>query len=164
LKSRIIRLCLGTSLIAALSGCASVGKALNPYDDEFKCGKDVPFGQCANTPEIYSQVVPGYKPMNQPSVSHQSTAPTTAATALPTYTIGAPTVAESAYREASLNKVAKLLKDPVTPVVIPPVAMRIWIAPRKSGDDVLDMGQFVYVIVDKARFALGDYLNAQPEE
>jgi len=161
-----IELFLGISLFA-LSGCTSIGKALNPYEDEFRCSKTAPFGQCANTPEVYSQVVPGYKPGN---VAPTSVAPVNAS--LPTVTAGAPagsttsalTNAESAYREASLNKMTKLLKDPVTPVVIPPVAMRIWIAPRRSGDDVLDMGQYVFVIVDKAHFALGDYLNSQPEE
>lgn len=71
---------------------------------------------------------------------------------------------ETAYRDASLAKAAKLLKEPVTPIVIPPLVMRILIAPRRGADGELNMAQFSYVMVDKPRWAMGDYLTELPEE
>lgn len=178
MKSKITKAFLGINLIAALAGCSTVGKALNPYEDEFRCVKSVNPGKCASTPEIYAEIMPEYKrerqmggPVSaQPSVpcpecdaSRRDESVAAAPAVLPTYTVGAVTP-ESAYRDASLAKAAKLLKEPVTPVVIPPSVMRILILPRKGEDGELNMAQFSFMMVDKPRWAIGDYLSAMPEE
>lgn len=177
MKLKIIKLFLGISLILALCGCSVVGSALNPYEDNFKCAGKAPFGKCASTPEIYSEIQPDYKPgAPRSTVTARPGVPcpecdaairdesvAAAPASLPTYTIGTITP-ESAYRDASLAKAAKLLKEPVTPVVIPPSVMRILILPRKGEDGELNMAQFSFMMVDKPRWAMGDYLSAMPEE
>jgi len=183
-----------------------MGSALNPYEDNFKCAKNVPFGKCASTPEIYAEVVPGYKPegtvipanaatltckecgkgIQAPSSSNVVLASVekdpqdyyrmalTSAPKEPTPVLAKEATvpagpspekgAESAYREASLAKMAKMLKEPVTPIVVPPSVMRIWMAPRQGENKgVLDMGRFVFMMVEDPHFVMGDYLN-QAEE
>jgi conjugal transfer pilus assembly protein TraV len=133
LKSKHTTLLCGISLLLILCGC-------NPYSSEFKCGKDVPFGQCASTPEIYQQEVPG---------KNQSTPPVQ-------------TPAESAYREAELNKFAKLLNEPVTPIVVPPPIMRILVVPHQGEYGELNMPQYIFIMVGKSKWVMGDYLVGQP--
>jgi len=227
LRSRIINLCLGVSLSFFLGGCAVVGSALNPYEDNFKCTKNAPFGTCESTMEVYadliasdskpfspvaperSDVPPGYEivaapeslplysagsegasavsgdrykvakkpepvkevqivlPVDGDNVVYPETARKEEKRAAPTQPSPAYTVRpkpETAYRDASLAKAAKLLKEPVTPIVIPPLVMRILIAPRKGEDGELNMAQFTYVMVDKPRWAMGDYLTEMPED
>lgn len=231
MRLRIIRLCLGISLVIFMGGCAAVGSALNPYEDDFTCSRKAPFGKCETTLEVYAEVVSGDKeavtvpaePVSAPagyeviqlvdglpSVSDPA-APSAkeqyrvvkAGPAVSAPAASAPTVSswkpdagdgviypeatppkraekvapvtplpafdvrptpETAYRDASLAKAAKLLKEPVTPVVIPPLVMRILILPRKGEDGELNMAQFSYIMVDKPRWAMGDYLSVMPEE
>lgn len=228
MRSRITKLFLGISLVAALSGCTAVGKALNPYEDEFKCSKKAPFGTCENTMEVYADLVAAPKGTSHtPVATEPAGVPAgyeivASPEALPSYSVaGAESVPapdryvvakkpapekdesaplpqsdagdgvvypqsksekqdkaapvpvatlavrpkpETAYRDASLAKAAKLLKEPVTPVVIPPVVMRILILPRRGEDGELNMAQFSYVMVDKPKWAMGDYLSVMPEE
>lgn len=231
MRSRILKACLGTSLII-LSGCTFVGSALNPYEDNFKCGKMSSFGTCETTMEVYADLTaaPVGNAASTVALEQGGGVPAgyeivAAPDSLPTYSVGEvgmnavrdkyvvvkqpeaeaepnspsfkfendggdgvvyPTTAkakpakaetlppasgyavrprpETAYREASLAKAAKLLKEPVTPVVIPPLVMRILILPRKGEDGELNMAQFSYVMVDKPRWAMGDYLSMIPEE
>lgn len=181
MRSKIIKSFLCSSLLALAGGCTTIGRTLNPYEGDFRCAHVAPEGKCASTPEIYGEVVPGYKQEGAPPRTVEAkpgvacpeceaankggvlVAPPTEAPSLPTYTVGS-TPAESSYREASLAKAAKLLKDPVTPIVIPPSVMRILILPRKGEDGELDMAQFTFIMVDKPRWAIGDYLSALPEE
>lgn len=227
MKSKIIKQCLGISFIFFLSGCAAVGSALNPYEDDFKCSRKAPFGNCETTLEVYSSVIAGDKhagtvasdpgaipagyeilassdvealptysvggaasepqykmgkivaPLVEPvtSVGHldqgdgvvypesfaeKKPKQVAATNPLPTFTVRPNP--ETAYRDASLAKAAKLLKEPVTPVVIPPSVMRILILPRKGEDGELNMAQFSFMMVDKPRWSMGDYLSAMPEE
>ncbi|WP_224962486.1 TraV family lipoprotein [Geomonas subterranea] len=232
MKSRILKAFLGISLLSFLSGCAMVGSALNPYEDNFKCSKKAPFGTCETTMEVYADLVaaPVGNAASTVAPGQGAGVPAgyeivAAPDSLPTYSIGAgegnaakdkylmvkkpaataevepvtvvaendggdgvvyPSVTkakpakveapapapgyavrpkpETAYREASLAKAAKLLKEPVTPVVIPPLVMRILILPRKGEDGELNMAQFSYVMVDKPRWAMGEYLSMIPEE
>ena len=156
MKSRILKTLTGISLLI-VSGC-------NPYSTEFKCGKDAPFGSCGSTPEIYSEIImssgsggtvtgevildtcPGCEkgPKKTPPPVRPSN--------------------ESAYQEAMLGKAASLLKKPVTPLVIPPTVGCIWFPPMLGETaDVVNMDQHVCIMLDKARFVMGDYLNRSGE-
>lgn len=227
MRSRITSLCLGVSFTFLLGGCAVVGSALNPYEDEFTCAKKAPFGKCETTLEVYSEIVSGHKQVDTVQRGPGALPPgyeivqSRPLDTLPTYSVGigatpreallqvvktaplesGPTFpdwrvdagdgavyptytekkaeqaaplplpvftvrpnSETAYRDASLAKAAKLLKEPVTPMVIPPSVMRILILPRKGEDGELNMAQFSFVMVDKPRWAMGDYLSAMPED
>lgn len=67
------------------------------------------------------------------------------------------------YREASLKKVTKLLREPVTPIVAPPQVMRVLILPYEDDDGALNLMRYKYVMVDRPKWVLGDYLSKEEE-
>jgi len=148
---------IGISLLV-IGGC-------NPYPSKFVCDKDAPFGSCGSTPEVYSQITQGDKPeapvemaLNPPPGERPTGTVQAVNTPVPVKT------AENAYQEAILGKAASLLKKHVTPLVIPPTVGCIWF-PTMLGEntDVMNMEQVVCIMLDKARFVMGDYLNRQGE-
>jgi conjugal transfer pilus assembly protein TraV len=151
LKSRILKTLLGISLLAFLGGC-------NPYASEFKCGKDTPFGSCGSTSEIYSEIV------NDPKAAGSLSPGEIMLDKCPDCVKGKKMAngrqsAESAYQEAVRAKEAKLLKQPSTPVVVPPLVMRILFFPMQGeSGDVLDMAQYRFVILGKPKFVIGSQL------
>ncbi len=65
----------------------------------------------------------------------------------------------TAYEEALLTKEATLLKQPVTPIVVPPPVMRIkFFSMQGETGDVLDMDSYRFVILGKPKFLLGNQL------
>lgn len=68
------------------------------------------------------------------------------------------------YRTASLKKVTKLLRDPVTPLVAPPLVMRVLILPYEDDDGTLNMQRFKFLMVDRPKWVLGDYLSKEEGE
>lgn len=171
MRNRISRLCLSIGLfglIATEFGCASI---MNPYESEFKCGKGTPFGKCASTPEIYAEEVPGYRPplVQGSSSPHDKKCKDCGENGKPRILqargadIQQPP-SESAYREAELAKITKLLKAPVTPVVVPPSVMRILFTPVQGEVGELNMPQYVFLMMDRPKWVMGDYLAAQPME
>ncbi len=59
----------------------------------------------------------------------------------------------------------RLLDDPVTPVVVPPTAMRVLFLPYPGDDHELYMPRYVFMFVDEPKWLLGDYLReAVPAE
>jgi len=67
------------------------------------------------------------------------------------------------YRDASLKKVTKLLRDPVTPVIAPPQVMRVLILPYEDDDGALNLQRFKFIMVDRAKWVLGDYLSNETD-
>ena len=126
---------------------------MNPYNEDFTC-KGGPPGKCAPTPVIYDEVAGVKKPAAQvdPLLQPRSSP------------IPAGSPGESAYREAELAKSAKLLKQPVTPVIVPPTVMRVLILPYQGDGGELNMMRYAYIMTDKPRWVMGDYLVKQPEE
>lgn len=74
---------------------------------------------------------------------------------------------QNLYRDATYDKLTKLMRDPVTPMVKPPEVMRILVFPYEDDDDALNMLQYTYMMLDRPRFVFGDYLaeeeNPLPE-
>lgn len=157
MRSRITKILLGISLLAT-AGC-------NPYASEFKCGKDTPFGICGSTPEVYSQVVDSPRPAENPPNGEVvlDTCPDCAKSGKPKPTQASPAPGQppalTAYEEALLTKEATLLKQPVTPIVVPPPVMRIkFFSMQGETGDVLDMDSYRFVILGKPKFLLGNQL------
>ena len=136
----------------------------NPYAGEFKCGKDTPFGSCGSTTDVYAEIMRGDKPgANVPEVALDSCPDCAKDKKLP---IAPPArqAIESAYQEALLGKAASLLKQPVTPLVIPPTVICIWFPPMLGeSPKVLNMEQNVCMFLDDAKFVMGDYLHHSGE-
>ena len=126
---------------------------MNPYNDDFTC-KGGPPGKCAPTADIYGEVVGLKKPATQTDIVQQSGLPV----------LSAPSTNESAYREAEMAKAARLLKQPITPVIVPPLVMRVLILPYQGEGGELNMMRYAYIMADKPRWVMGDYLVKQQEE
>ncbi len=150
---------LGLTLGLTLVGCGTMGNALNPYQSEFSCPLSDK-GQCIGVPQAYDKAT-GKDPelaVNIPRKKAQVLTPADPGT--PTQT----STAETAYEQASYQKLAGLLREPVTPVVAPPKVMRVLILPYKSGENDLYMARYAYFIVDDPRWVLGDYLRPSDGE
>lgn len=158
MKSRVTRQFRGISLVAALllSGCAAI---FNPYNETFDC-HSAPGGKCAPTPEIYAEDIAASKKVGHKiPVAATGTVQDGQEAADPS----SATAAESAYREAQFDKMTKLLKQPVTPVVVPPAVMRILYFPFEGEDGELNMPSYTYIMLDKPKWVMGNYLVQQPE-
>ena len=155
MKSKISRILIGISLLAVL-GC-------NPYAGQFKCGKDTPFGSCGSTPEVYAEIMEGNKPgVSVPEVMLDS-CPDCVKDKKRSIPVASQTL-ESAYQEELLRKAAGLLKQPVTPLVIPPSVICIWFPPMLGeSSKVINMEQNVCMFLDDAKFVMGDYLHRSGE-
>lgn len=149
-------------VIIGIAGC-------NPYNSEFNC-KGAPFGSCSPTPEVYKDILEhkdlDQKPEYITSNVHLNPDESTGATKGDKDKVRCTTVPEldssgqvmSAYREAELTKITKLLKQPVTPIVNPPKVMRILFMPYESEDGMLNMPEYAYIMLDKPKWVMGDYL------
>lgn len=142
--------------VLCLSGCASL---FNPYDSEFSCNAS-PNGRCVTPQQAYDEsrgkiAVKETTSDDCPDcVDVKKDAPKNKQKSeLPAKPGG-----ELTYREASMSKMASLLKNPTTPMVVPPTIMRVLIMPYQNDDEELLMPRFVYVMVDKPKWIVGDYL------
>jgi len=113
--------------ILFLTGCGSV---LNPYHEDFNCQARDAAGHCVDTPSAYAEAVAGHHPAT-PEVG----------------------ITEKRIDEARLDKLAQLLKDPQTPMIVPPKVLRVLILPYK-GDEDLFMARYAYLQVDSSRWVL----------
>jgi len=113
--------------ILLLTGCGSV---LNPYHEDFNCQSRDAAGHCVDTPTAYAEAVA----VHHPSIAETGTI-------------------ERQIDEARLDKLALLLKEPQTPMIVPPRVLRVLILPYK-GDGDLFMARYAYLQVDSSRWVL----------
>ncbi|MBI3754640.1 MAG: TraV family lipoprotein, partial [Deltaproteobacteria bacterium] len=60
-------------------------------------------------------------------------------------------------KAALQEKLTDLIKNPVTPVVVPPKALRVLMFPYANKSE-LYMPRYIYILVDDPRWVVGDYL------
>lgn len=129
------------------SGCAAV---MNPFSSDFTCpGTDK--GKCVEMKVAYDESR-GKKTTSQPLPESTRAQQEGGADPLPVAT------GEGHYTDAKFEKMAKLLKSPATPIVVPPTVMRVLIMPYQGDEEELLMPRYVYVMVDKPKWIVGDYL------
>jgi conjugal transfer pilus assembly protein TraV len=133
---------------------------MNPFGSEFAC-KDNPQGKCVSTQAAYDEsrgrgiakeTVKDKEGDGECCLDvkkNDTGAKTPVVPAAP---------GEISYREASMAKMAKLLKSPTTPMVVPPTVMRVLVLPYQGDDDDLLMPRYVYFMTEKAKWIVGDYL------
>lgn len=165
-------LCLA---FASLAGCSIVGTALNPYEDDFHCklnpGSEIDGGICSGVSEVYKDALEDreYKSDKtrkkeakeaknaQSRDSEENISPARLSRA----EIAA---AESKYQKARLERMTGLIEAPVTPLVAPPVVMRLLILPYEDEDNGLNLMRYTYLMLDRPRWVMGDYLYDEREE
>lgn len=171
-RPRLSRL-LPLTLVAAalpLGGCATVGSLMSPYSEKFSC-KNSDHGQCIHPEKAYEDAVAGRAPRSDPAVTRDKkllrgveVAPTDGALS----GIGAVAGprgkvipgAYGGYRDSVYRELQGLIDQPVTPMLKPAQAVRTLILPYadRQRPDRLYMPRYVYSILDKPQWVVGDYL------
>ena len=113
-------------LYLLLTGC---GAALNPYHENFNCQAPEESGHCVDTRTAYEEAI-GFNPPIEEKES-----------------------SEKVVEAARLERVAQLLKEPQTPMIVPPRILRVLILPYKGNGDLF-MARYAYLQVEPARWVL----------
>ncbi|EZP70620.1 Conjugal transfer protein TraV [Sphingomonas paucimobilis] len=156
--------------LAALSGCASIGSLMSPYSEKFSC-KNSDHGQCIHPDKAYADAVADRPSRSNPKVTNDKallkaqgeTAPPSALSPPARAGKGKTTVPPTAYqgyRDSVYRELQGLIDAPVTPMLRPSRAVRTLILPYadRARPDRLYMPRYVYSLIDKPQWVIGDYL------
>lgn len=156
--------------LAALSGCASIGSLMSPYSEKFSC-KNSDHGQCIHPDKAYADAVADRPSRSDPAVTNdkallkaQSATASPSAPSPPARMRKAkPAEAPSAYqgyRDSVYRELQGLIDAPLTPMLRPSRAVRTLILPYadRARPDRLYMPRYVYSLLDKPQWVIGDYL------
>jgi conjugal transfer pilus assembly protein TraV len=154
--------------LAALSGCASIGSLMSPYSEKFSC-KNSDHGQCIHPEKAYADAVADRPSRSDPAVTNDKallkaqgetapSAPNPAARGGKAK--AAPPSAYQGYRDSVYRELQGLIDAPVTPMLRPSRAVRTLILPYadRARPDRLYMPRYVYSLLDKPQWVIGDYL------
>ncbi|MBA4090136.1 MAG: conjugal transfer protein TraV [Sphingobium sp.] len=150
--------------LALLPGCASIGSLMSPYSEKFSC-KNKDHGQCIHPDRAYSDAVSNRPSRSDPSVTRDKAllkavgAANAPGTAHPQAKAGTPGAYEG-YRTSVYRELQGLIDAPVTPMLRPSRTVRTLILPYadRSRPDRLYMPRFVYSLLDRPQWVIGDYL------
>jgi conjugal transfer pilus assembly protein TraV len=153
-------------LLGALPGCTTLGSAMSPYSEKFSC-KNSDHGQCIHPEQAYADAVVGRTSRSDPRVTNGGKAMEAGAR------VGAPRAGRNApadgylgYRSSVYRELQGLVEAPVTPMLRPGRTVRTLILPYADRDrpDRLYMPRYVYSILDKPQWVVGDYLVNPTEQ
>jgi conjugal transfer pilus assembly protein TraV len=147
-------------LLGALSGCTTLGSAMSPYPEKFSC-KNSDHGQCIHPEKAYADAVAGRASKSDPKVTNSSKVAGSSARSGAQRT-GRNLAADGyvGYRSSVYRELQGLVEAPVTPMLRPGRTIRTLILPYADRDrpDRLYMPRYVYSILDKPQWVVGDYL------
>lgn len=160
LKSCASKLLLGCGTLALLGGCTTLGSLLSPYSETYSC-KNKDHGQCVDPAQAHADAVAGVPSRSTPAVTNDKALlkgsqrerrgrRKTDANAYPGYR-------DSVYRELQ-----GLIDAPETPMLRPGRTIRTLILPYadRARPDRLYMPRYVYSILERPQWVVGDYLVA----
>jgi conjugal transfer pilus assembly protein TraV len=124
-----IFLCSLSLLFMLLTGC---GAALNPYHENFNCQAPEDSGHCVDTNTAYEEAAGISQQVKWKEAN-----------------------TEKYVDRARFERLAELLKEPQTPMIVPPRILRVLILPYK-GDGDLFMARYAYLQVEPATWVLTD--------
>jgi conjugal transfer pilus assembly protein TraV len=155
--------CFAITIAGLLSGCTTLGSIMSPYSEKFSCKND-DHGQCIHPDKAYADAVAGRLSKSDPAVTndkamlhdrgHGGVRPDSKARQ-PGSGSGFSTYRESVYRELQ-----GLIDQPVTPMLRPSRSVRTLILPYadRQRPDRLYMPRYVFSLLDKPQWVVGDYL------
>lgn len=166
---------LGLPLLA-LSGCAAAGSMMSPYSEKFSC-KNSDHGQCIHPEKAWADAVAGRPSKSDPVVTNnrkllapdQIAAPVAAsakaqipdkALKLSGKPSERPQVATNAQAKPSTGEMGGPATGNATPMLKPSRTLRTLILPYadRQRPDRLYMARYVYSIIDRPAWVVGDYL------
>ncbi len=159
MRGRLVhgKLILIAALLLSLSGCAAIGdRLLNPYSSEFQCPL-ADKGECIKLKDAYEKSL------------RQEAEQTAEQEALKEINIreeaggNPPQSQETRYQGEVFKRLAGLLSEPETPVIVAPKVMRVLFLPYRADGNVLMMPRFAYFFLDEPQWVLGGYLSKEVE-
>ena len=158
---KMLRPCLLVLPLLALSGCATMGSVMSPYSEKFSC-KNNDHGQCIHPGQAYADAVAGRASRSDPAVTHDRKLLTPnkkrarGIDMVPAKAAATP----SAMAQPGQGHVGALIEAPGSPMLRPSRTIRTLILPYadKQRPDRLYMARYVYSIIDRPAWVVGDYL------
>ncbi|CAM8670886.1 MULTISPECIES: TraV family lipoprotein [Sphingobium] len=155
--TRTASLVLPVMAALTLSGCATLGSVMSPYSEKFSCKND-DHGQCIHPDKAYADAVAGVASKSDPAVTRDK-----AMLRGDKGTRGAGKASSGSfagYRDSVYRELQGLIDQPVTPMLKPPRSVRTLILPYadRQRPDRLYMPRYVYSVVERPQWVVGDYL------
>lgn len=126
------------SLVAVLSlagffvsACGPLEKAVNPYEEDFKCKASDDTGKCIDTPSAYKEA---RYPNIEPGMSIEGLN----------------------RHDQRYQMVTGLLEEPKKPILQPPKILRVLLLPYEGEGEELFMTRYVYVKVEDSDWILSE--------
>lgn len=119
-------------LLLALPGTLLTG-CLNPYMGDFSCPKTAN-GKCVSVEDAYNES--RGNPFELLPGTHSEI-----------------------YQDALFERMAGLLNEPETPMVVPPKVMRVLVLPYEGQDEELYLNRYAYLFTDRPRWILTNPLK-----
>jgi len=158
-RSRALPRLLPVCAAFILSGCATLGSVMSPYSEKFSCKND-DYGQCIHPEKAYADAVAGVASKSDPAVTRDRKLLRDGKPAR-----GSDRSSPGAfagYRDSVYRELQGLIEQPVTPMLKPPRSVRTLILPYadRQRPDRLYMPRYVYSLVERPQWVVGDYLVA----
>jgi conjugal transfer pilus assembly protein TraV len=158
---KTLRPCLLVLPCLALPGCATMGSVMSPYSEKFSC-KNSDHGQCIHPDQAYADALAGRASKSDPAVTHDRKLLTADKKRACGGAKGRPVAAAtpSAMAQPDQGNVGALIEGPKSPMLRPSRTIRTLILPYadKQRPDRLYMARYVYSIIDRPAWVVGDYL------
>lgn len=158
-RSRALSPLLPVCAAFMLSGCATMGSIMSPYSEKFSCKND-DHGQCIHPEKAYADAVAGVASKSDPAVTRDRKLLRDGKAARGSR--GSMPGAFAGYRDSVYRELQGLIEQPVTPMLKPPRSVRTLILPYadRQRPDRLYMPRYVYSLVERPQWVVGDYLVA----
>jgi len=157
---KMVRPCLLLPMLA-LPGCATMGSVMSPYSEKFSC-KNSDHGQCIHPDQAYADALAGRASKSDPAVTHDRKLLAPDRKRVRGMDKGRPVAAATpvAMAQPGQGHVGALIEDPGSPMLRPSRTIRTLILPyaNKQRPDRLYMARYVYSIIDRPAWVVGDYL------
>lgn len=152
------RSAIALTLLALLPACTAIGSAMSPYPEKFSC-KNSDHGQCIHPDRAYADAVAGRSSKSDPQATN-SKRQASKGGAGSGQKAKASSTPYLGYRASVYQELQGLVEAPVTPMLRPGRTIRTLILPYADRErpDRLYMPRYVYSILDKPQWVVGDYL------
>lgn len=126
-------------LLCLTAGCL-------PYQSNFTCAQ-MEDGKCVSVETAYKDA------LNNGGVNEGAGAPALSSNE-----------PRNAYRDALFDRFAGLLREPETPVIVPPKTMRVLMLPYRGKSNELFMPRYAYVLIGESSWILAKEAKTTEED